>query len=42
MFLFFCSAEKALEHPYVRQFHNPDDEPVCGKVVSIPIDDNTK
>ncbi|PHJ24641.1 cmgc mapk family [Cystoisospora suis] len=36
------SAEKALEHPYVRQFHNPDDEPVCGKVVSIPIDDNTK
>ncbi|KAL8450497.1 hypothetical protein Emag_003164 [Eimeria magna] len=36
------SAEKALEHPYVRQFHNPDDEPVCSHVITIPIDDNTK
>ncbi|KAL8269625.1 hypothetical protein Esti_006445 [Eimeria stiedai] len=36
------SAEKALEHPYVRQFHNPDDEPVCGHIITIPIDDNTK
>ena len=23
------SAEEALEHPYVAQFHNEDDEPVC-------------
>lgn len=36
------SAEKALEHPYVRQFHNPDDEPVCSHIITIPIDDNTK
>ncbi|CDJ56435.1 CMGC kinase, MAPK family TgMAPK2, putative [Eimeria maxima] len=36
------SAEKALEHPYVRQFHNPEDEPVCGHIITIPIDDNTK
>ncbi|CBZ53497.1 Mitogen-activated protein kinase 2, related [Neospora caninum Liverpool] len=36
------SAEKGLEHPYVRQFHSPEDEPVCGKIIKIPIDDNTK
>ncbi|KAH0476420.1 MAG: hypothetical protein KVP17_001327 [Porospora cf. gigantea B] len=36
------SAERALEHPYVAQFHNPADEPRCDKVVKIPIDDNTK
>lgn len=36
------SAEEALEHPYVRQFHNPDDEPVCDHIITIPIDDNTK
>ncbi|XP_026191184.1 extracellular signal-regulated kinase 2 [Cyclospora cayetanensis] len=36
------SAAKALEHPYVRQFHNPDDEPVCDHIITIPIDDNTK
>lgn len=36
------SAEAALEHPYVQQFHNPDDEPVCGRTISIPINDNTK
>nr|6V6A_A Chain A, Mitogen-activated protein kinase [Toxoplasma gondii RH]6V6A_C Chain C, Mitogen-activated protein kinase [Toxoplasma gondii RH] len=36
------SAEKGLEHPYVRQFHSPEDEPVCGKIIAIPIDDNTK
>nr|BAK02898.1 predicted protein [Hordeum vulgare subsp. vulgare] len=36
------TAEQALKHPYVAQFHNPDDEPVCGKIIYIPIDDNTK
>jgi len=36
------SAEKALQHPYVAQFHNPEDEPVCDKIIYIPIDDNTK
>lgn len=36
------SAEKALQHPYVAQFHNPEDEPICNHIISIPIDDNTK
>merc|ERR1711998_70318 len=36
------SAEAALSHPYVSQFHNPDDEPGCDRDISIPIDDNTK
>ena len=34
------SAEQALKHPYVAQFHNPEDEPVCNKKINIPIDDN--
>ena len=36
------TAEEALRHPYVVQFHNPADEPVSKKIVTIPIDDNTK
>jgi len=36
------TAEQALKHPYVAQFHNPDDEPVCSKRINIPIDDNQK
>eukprot|EP00922_Rhytidocystis_sp_ex-Travisia-forbesii_P014825 GHVS01022175.1.p1 GENE.GHVS01022175.1~~GHVS01022175.1.p1 ORF type:complete len:475 (+),score=51.89 GHVS01022175.1:510-1934(+) len=36
------SAEEALKHPFVAQFHNPDDEPICQRIISIPIDDNTK
>eukprot|EP00921_Rhytidocystis_pertsovi_P000135 GHVQ01000291.1.p1 GENE.GHVQ01000291.1~~GHVQ01000291.1.p1 ORF type:complete len:330 (+),score=21.13 GHVQ01000291.1:328-1317(+) len=36
------SADEALRHPYVSQFHNQDDEPVCQRVISICIDDNTK
>ena len=36
------TAEEALRHPYVAQFHNPSDEPACRKAVSAPIDDNTK
>jgi mitogen-activated protein kinase 15 len=36
------TAEQALKHPYVAQFHNPDDEPVCTKKIHIPIDDNQK
>jgi len=36
------SAEAALSHPYVSQFHNPEDEPGCDREISIPIDDNTK
>eukprot|EP01069_Polyplicarium_translucidae_P006901 Polyplicarium_translucidae@DN3038_c0_g1_i1.p1 len=36
------SAHDALRHPYVVQFHTPEDEPVCNRIVSIPIDDNRK
>ena len=36
------TAEQALKHPYVAQFHNPDEEPVCNKKINIPIDDNQK
>lgn len=36
------SAAEALKHPYVAQFHNPDDEPSCGRVITIPINDNHK
>jgi len=36
------SARDALRHPYVVQFHNPEDEFDCDRVIRIPIDDNTK
>lgn len=36
------TAEQALEHPYVSEFHNIDDEPSCERVIQIAIDDNTK
>eukprot|EP01026_Neomeris_dumetosa_P026671 TRINITY_DN2174_c0_g1_i1.p1 TRINITY_DN2174_c0_g1~~TRINITY_DN2174_c0_g1_i1.p1 ORF type:complete len:442 (+),score=47.93 TRINITY_DN2174_c0_g1_i1:314-1639(+) len=36
------SAEEALRHPYVRQFHNAADEPVRRHPILIPIDDNVK
>ena len=36
------TAEQALRHPYVAQFHNAEDEPVCTRRINIPIDDNQK
>lgn len=36
------TAKDALRHPYVVQFHNPDDEFDCDRVIRIPVDDNTK
>lgn len=36
------TAHQALRHPYVAQFHNPDDEPACPRIIRIAIDDNTK
>jgi len=36
------TAEQALQHPYVSQFHNIDEEPICNKKIFIPIDDNQK
>ena len=36
------TVEEALEHPYVAQFHVEENEPVCKKIITIPIDDNKK
>eukprot|EP00010_Vexillifera_abyssalis_P004737 CAMPEP_0201552012 /NCGR_PEP_ID=MMETSP0173_2-20130828/12196_1 /ASSEMBLY_ACC=CAM_ASM_000268 /TAXON_ID=218659 /ORGANISM="Vexillifera sp., Strain DIVA3 564/2" /LENGTH=407 /DNA_ID=CAMNT_0047962403 /DNA_START=25 /DNA_END=1248 /DNA_ORIENTATION=- len=36
------TAEGALKHPYVGQFHDPENEESCGRVVKICIDDNIK
>jgi len=36
------SAHDALRHPYVVQFHNPDEEFPCERPIRIPIDDNKK
>lgn len=36
------SAKEALKHQYVLQFHNPEEELDCDRVIRIPIDDNTK
>ena len=36
------SAAEALRHPYVAQFHDPQTEPDFGRLISIPVDDNTK
>lgn len=35
-------AETALRHPYLAQFHNPEDEPVMARPISISIDDNKR
>lgn len=36
------SANSALRHPYVVEFHKPEEEPECDRVIQIPIDDNKK
>mmetsp|Transcript_26656 Transcript_26656/g.67792 ORF Transcript_26656/g.67792 Transcript_26656/m.67792 type:complete len:389 (+) Transcript_26656:140-1306(+) len=36
------SAEQALDHPYVAQFHDPAVERKANKCVQVPIDDNDK
>ncbi len=36
------TVEECLDHPYVSQFHVIEKEPVCKKVITIPIDDNKK
>lgn len=36
------TADEALKHPYLAQFHNPDDEPVLDSPITIPIDDNKR
>ena len=34
--------QSALEHPYLSQFHNNANEPICKKQIKISIDDNKK
>ena len=36
------TAEEALEHPYVADFHNPEEEIVSDHKIEIPLDDNNK
>jgi len=36
------TAEQAMEHPFVAQFHAPEEEPTCDRVISISINDNEK
>jgi len=36
------TAEQALNHPYLAQFHNEVEEPVVGKTIELIIDDNKK
>lgn len=36
------SAEEALRHPYLTQFHNPEEEPVCAHAIRICMDDDTR
>lgn len=36
------TAEEALKHEYVAQFHKEDEEPICKHKIVVPIDDNKK
>lgn len=36
------SIEEALKHPFVEQFHNPEEEICCDRVIKIPISDHKK
>ena len=36
------TAEATLRHPYLSDFHNPDDEPEAGRIITAAIDDNIK
>ena len=36
------TAQEALEHPYVAEFRNPEEEISCSKAVEIPINDHEK
>ena len=36
------TAEEALEHPYVADFHNPEEEIICDHKIDTPLDDDNK
>merc|ERR1712039_541369 len=33
-------AQEALQHPHMANFHNPDDEPVFGRRITLPVPDH--
>ena len=36
------SAEEALDHPFFKRFHDPEEEPLCVRSIEIPCDDHRK
>lgn len=36
------SAVQALEHEFLKEFHDPSKEPICTRKMNMPIDDNKK
>ena len=36
------TVDEALAHPYIADFHNPEEELVCKKPIEISMDDNKK
>ena len=36
------TAEEALEHPYVSEFHNVEEELICDHKITTPLDDDNK
>ena len=34
-----CSVEEALRHPFIAEFHDPDDEPAFGQRMCLALDD---
>ena len=34
------TSEQALRHLYMAQFHQEEDEPICKKIIEIPLDDH--
>lgn len=36
------TAAAALEHPFVREFHDPEKELPCSRKMNMPLDDNKK
>ena len=34
-----CTVEEALRHPFIAEFHDPDDEPSYGKKIALALDD---
>jgi mitogen-activated protein kinase 15 len=36
------TVEQALEHPYVKDFHSPEEEISCNRVIPICMNDNKK